>query len=549
VLIEPILESLDMSLQRIKWLSTVLLIGIFAARGTVAQERSVTTVAVAYQQAEALVRAHQWDQGIAALQPILKQGGTDLKALNLAGLAYTGKGDLRQADRYFQRALQIQPTFLPVLKNLGINEFTLREISSAQKDLELALKESPGDPVVNLYLGQIAYGQGRFKVAADRLRRAPTFVSHEPNLSAAYGISLVNSGESQAGLAILSDLKPNEVSETNAFSVGLVLAQADQPNRAIPYFENLRERYPASYNIGFNLLACYVRAKKSADALAIGGNLIQSGHDTDEVENALAQAYEGSNDTPKAVAALRRAIELAPKNEENYLDFANLCIDHRDLDNGLRVVEVGLNELPTSSRLVFERGVLYAMQDRFELAEQDFERSARLAPLASFGYVGIGVTYLETGHAESAIAVLRERLKKQPDDASLLYLLGEALMRTGVTPGDKGYAEAQSAFERAVKLNPNLCLAHVDLGEIYIDQERFKDAIQQLEKARSIDPKEKSAYSHLAVAYRKAGDTDNAKRVLTDLKNIYQQEQGWLQGRIRADDASSLASPEKGPGN
>ncbi len=93
-------------------------------------------------------------------------------------------------------------------------------------------------------------------------------------------------------------------------------------------------------------------------------------HETGELDNALAEAYEENHETERAIAALRRAIELNPENEDNYLDFANLCIDHRDFDNGLKVIAVGLNVLPNSSRLTFERGVLYAMQDRFDLAER-----------------------------------------------------------------------------------------------------------------------------------------------------------------------------------
>jgi Flp pilus assembly protein TadD len=205
---------------------------------------------------------------------------------------------------------------------------------------------------------------------------------------------------------------------------------------------------------------------------------------------------------------------------------------------------VGLRAHPNSYRLVFERGVLYAMEDQFDRAEQDFRQSARLAPATNFGYVGIGVTYLETGNAGKAIDLLHERLKKEPNDASLLYLLGEALMRNGAQPGQPQYREAQSSFEQAVHLNPSLCLPHVALGEIYIDEERFKDAVDQLQQARAIDPKEKSAYSHLAVAYRRLGDPDSAKRTLGMLKDIHDQEQGWVRNRMKSgDDGPSQSRP------
>jgi len=44
------------------------------------------------------------------------------------------------------------------------------------------------------------------------------------------------------------------------------------------------------------------------------------------------------------------------------------------------------------------------------------------------------------------------------------------------------------------------------------------------EKARAIDPKERSAYSHLAVAYRRLGQVDKSKDVLNALKEVIDAE-------------------------
>lgn len=500
-----------------------------------------------YSQAENLVRAHQWDQGLEILQPVLRRAPRNVKALNLAGLAYTGKGDLTQADVFFRKALAVDPGFVPSLKNLGINEFSLHDLASAEKHMQAAVKLQPDDPVINLYLGEIAYAEHDFKTAAERLSRAGAFISRDPNLKAHLAVSQLQGGQTAAGLVSVDELQPDALSAPSQFALGVALAQADLPERAIPYFEALRQHYPGSYNTAFNLVICYVGAKKYSEAISLANQWIAAGRDTDEIENALAEAYERSHDTPRAITALRRAVELNPQDEDNYLDFANLCIDHRDFTNGLKVIGVGLEARPKSYRLVFERGVLYAMEDRFDLAEQDFQLSAKLAPASNVGYVGMGVTYLETGNASKAIDLLRQRVKQHPNDASLLYLLGEALMRNGAAQGQPQYAEAQADFEKAVRINPSLCLPHVALGEIYLDAERYKDAVAQLEKARAIDPREKSAYSHLAVAYRKLGDTEDAKRVLGLLKDIYQQEQGWMHNRMKPGNDSESATSQAGP--
>lgn len=530
-----------MVIRSFKWMLFIsaLLLSSFAKAG--AQRLPAASSAAGYTQAEEMVRAHQWDAGLNLLLPLLKSYPRDIKVLNLTGLAFTGKGDLKLANTYFRRALQLDPGFVPALKNLGINEFTLHDFASSEKHLDLAIKRAPGDPVANLYMGEIDYMRQNFKGAAERLQQASGFLSRDADLKAQLAVSLLRTGRSAAALHMLDDLQPQDISAFSQFAVGVNLAQSGQPSRAIPYFELIRQHYPKSYNAAFNLVLCYIGALKPSEAISLANQLITGGHDTDEVEDALAEAYEQMHDTKLAVAALRRAIALNPKDEDNYLDFANMCIDHRDLENGLRVIGVGLQASPNSYRLVFERGILYAMEDRFDLAEKDFQESANLAPASDFGYVGMGVTYLEAGNSSKAIALLQQRLKQSPNDASLLYLLGEALMRNGARLGEPQYAEAQSVFEKSIRLNPGLCLPHVALGAIYISEDRFKDAIVQLEQARAIDPKEKSAYWHLAVAYRRSGDTADAKRILGILQNIDQQNHGWMHNRVKPEDGSSNA--------
>jgi tetratricopeptide (TPR) repeat protein len=177
------------------------------------------------------------------------------------------------------------------------------------------------------------------------------------------------------------------------------------------------------------------------------------------------------------------------------------------------------------------------MQDEYELAEKDFKLSADLAPEKNLGYIGLGASYLQTGNDAQAIQVLRQRLRAKPNDASLLYLLGEALIRTGVTPGSSAYGEAQSALEKSTRLSPDLCLPHISLGTIYLDQNRNKDAVDQFEQARAIDPTERSAYSHLAVAYRRLGEQDKSNEVLSALKGLIAQDRQSAREKLKTDAA------------
>lgn len=491
-----------------------------------------------YARAEALVRNHQWNEGLAMLRPLLQADPRNLKMLNLAGLALTGKGDIQQADESFKKAIAISPGFVPALKNLAINEFNQQQYPAAERHLLAAQKQTPGDPVVNLYLGEVSYRQSKYQLAADAFNRALDLASQNPNALAHLAVSYFQTGQQQKALELAGRLTPGQIEPRTQFALGIALEMIGKPEQSLPYLEAVRQRYPDSYDIGFDLMLVSISAKNYAQAIQVGKDLIGQGHETSELNNILAEAYADDNKIQSAVDAYRRAIALDPGDEDNYLDFTSLCLNQRSLQAALTVVQVGIESHPKSDRLVFMRGVVHATQDEFELAEKDFKLSADLSPQNSLGVIGLGVSYLETGHDAQAIQVLRQRLLTKPNDASLLYLLGEGLIRSGASPGSDAYSEARSALEKSTRLNPNLCLPHISLGTIYLDENRDKDAATQFELARAIDPKERSAYSHLAVAYRRLGQTDKSKEVLIALKDVIDQERRTTREKMK------ISSPE-----
>ncbi len=221
---------------------------------------------------------------------------------------------------------------------------------------------------------------------------------------------------------------------------------------------------------------------------------------------------------------MREATRLAPDDENNYIDLVALCIDHDAFDLGFEVLGVGLHYLPQSDRLIFQRGVLHAMRSEFDLAEQDFQLASQLAPEKNLSYVGLGVTYLQAGSLAEAVRTLRDRVKQKPDDAILLYLLGEALMRSGAAPGDSDFTEARTALERSVRFNAAFVPSHVELGKIYLRENRLDEAVVLLEKARALDPREKAVYSQLLVAYRRQKKPEQAAAAATSLARLVEEQ-------------------------
>jgi tetratricopeptide (TPR) repeat protein len=477
-----------------------------------------------YSQAASLVRNHEWDAGLAILQPMLKAEPRNTQFLNLAGLAFTGKGEVEEANRYFKRALDFDPQFLPALKNLAINEFNSGNLGEADRHLSLVLDKSPGDPVANLFAGQLAYKESNFARAALTLPRAQPFLAKNANLAAQLAISYLALGKSQNAIEVLPYASPAQLDPDLQFLLGVKLAGAGLSDSAVPYLLAATQHPGSSGNAAFDLAVCYLNLKRYEDAVGVLSAARSAGHETSELDNLLAEALEDHHQTQKAIDALRRAIALSPDDENNYLDFASICIDHQDYPAAQKVLDIGLKIHPASDRLLFERGILYAMQDNFHLAEEDFKQATALSPDKNSNYKGLGILYLESGNAAQAVDTLKRRLQQKPNDPDMLYLLGEALLRSGAQSGTPAYNEAQVSFEKSVRLDPKACLPHVSLGKMYLDEERTAEAVAQFEQARAADPNEKSTYWQLATAYRKLGEFDKQRSALAALKSLNDQE-------------------------
>jgi len=72
------------------------------------------------------------------------------------------------------------------------------------------------------------------------------------------------------------------------------------------------------------------------------------------------------------------------------------------------------------------------------------------------------------------------------------------------------YGAAQRSFQTAIRLQPNLTVAHAGLGFVFLQQNIFKEAIAAYQKAIQINPDFIQIYKDLGLAYTKYEQYDEA---------------------------------------
>jgi tetratricopeptide (TPR) repeat protein len=309
-------------------------------------------------------------------------------------------------------------------------------------------------------------------------------------------------------------------SANQELQTGTDLTRQGHFREAIPHLLAAQGRVTNEFAADFNLALCYTATNQFDKAISILTALSSAAHPTASVYNLLAQAYVGNSQPEQAFTALQKAAAISPANEKLYVLVADACMDHQNYPLGLKVVNLGIEDLPHSARLFYERGVFQTLLERGDLAAADFAEAAKLAPDTEIAYMATAQQNLVEGKIPETIVAARQGIAAGHENYILLTLLGEALIRSGVTPGQPEFAEAQAALEESVAKHPDNSRSQIALAKIYLMAVRSNDAITHLEIARQLDPSNTSVYSHLATAYRQLGQLDQAQKMLAILANL-----------------------------
>ena len=159
----------------------------------------------------------------------------------------------------------------------------------------------------------------------------------------------------------------------------------------------------------------------------------------EEYEKSLDDVRKG--DTNRAIDRLEKAVRLAP--------------DFYQARNNL--------------------GIQYQKLRRYEAAESEFREAHALNRNEAQPLVNLGNLWLVQDDFRPAAIVLREAVRLDPTSAAALYYLGSALYKTAALE------EAEGVLVRAIELDPISAQARLMLVNVYMQEEDYKQALEQLD--------------------------------------------------------------------
>lgn len=178
--------------------------------------------------------------------------------------------------------------------------------------------------------------------------------------------------------------------------------------------------------------------------------------------------------------------------------------DSGDLAQGERWLNLSIELEPNRGEFHANLANFLRKQGKYAQAATAYRRAVTLLPEHQPARRGLALTLLDLKRHEEAEVECRVLLKRDPADAEAWTIVGMVL-------SDRGeLTEAESAYRRAIELDPRNPVAHHNLGALLVQMER-PEALEALEKARALGADGYEAAYNRGRAALNAGELDAAE--------------------------------------
>ena len=468
---------------RMRFLGPACVLLVLGAVQVVAQSNTDQKTAVT-----SALQARDYAKALELLGPALQQHPSSAQLWTLQALAYSGKGQKPEALTSYRKALQLAPEYLPALEGAAQIEYETGGKDAATL-LQRVVKLIPKDPTAHAMLATLAYKNHNCPDALVHFQQSGAYVDSEPEALREYGICL---------------------------------GKAKRYDNAVTEFQKLIAMPGSDSRDRLRLAALQLEAGKPADSIQTLEPALQN-HPDSNVLALAAEAHEQQKDTPRAVELLHQAIVQNPQDVDLYLQFADLSFVHQSFQVGIDMINAGLKQQPKSAALILARGILFVQLADYDHAEEDFEKANELDPQLSVSEVARGMVAEQQDNLDQALAVVRARLSKHPNDPMLLYVEADILVQKSPDVDGREFNEAVTSARKATQLQPDLVSARDTLAKLYLQAGRDQLAVDESREALRYDPNDQVALYHLIVGLRRTGKKSELPALLQRLAEMRQK--------------------------
>jgi tetratricopeptide (TPR) repeat protein len=323
-------------------------------------------------------------------------------------------------------------------------------------------------------------------------------------------------------------LKPSAVTEAEkkralkSFQAGVLLLYKDD-QAALKKFDEAAaidpSFYPAHYNAG---IAAEALGKLDEAALRYQGCLEQNKEEASCLANLLLVKAK-QNDLEKAHELSKQYLREFPEKAFALIASARLSLFEKNLEEAEKSARLAIELDDANVEALYIMARVFYEKKQYAAAKFVIKNALELAP-------SHGGLYLLLGHIEMAEGLSLDAPLNSYEAAARFEPTPEALESYGLLLLKRGRAkDAVPVLERLVQMRPNSERNFLHLGNAYLGQRQFEEALQAYNQVLVLNPDSKDVIFNLGILFfslkpKDFSEMDRLKKAQAYFQSYLQQE-------------------------
>jgi tetratricopeptide (TPR) repeat protein len=332
------------------------------------------------------------------------------------------------------------------------------------------------------------------------------------------------SAEAEAAWKAIAEIEPGSA-EAYAH-MGFLEARQEHYTEAVPLYRKALALDVAMPGLKMNLGLALFKSGALKEAIATFAPLLKS-EPADSPEalrltTLIGIAHYGLGEYAEAVPDLKQATASDAKNLPFRLMLAQSCLGAKQYPCVLDVYHEILELNAESAEADMLAGeALDGMKDHAG-AIQQFRAAVKADPKVPNVHFGLGYLLWTQSQYGEAAQEFQAELVNVPDNAQALAYLADTNMQLNHPD------VARPLVEKAVELDPQMELAHLDLGILDVDAGRREDALREFQTAAKLNPNDVRPHWRLARLYKAMGKAQEAKVEFDKTSSLHKAENATI---------------------
>jgi len=267
----------------------------------------------------------------------------------------------------------------------------------------------------------------------------------------------------------------------------------DKYDLAEKYFNEAIFAEPEDADVWFNSGRLFFYSGKYTRAKESFKNAIKYRKAFVEAYSMLAKTYLSDGDKEGALNVMLKANEAVPDNNDIMNNTALVYMETGNLNYARTLSEKIIKKSPKFIPAYVTLGNVYYYQKKYEYARFIYLKALDEGGDNGEIYTNLGLVTSKLEGKDQSYDLLKKGVDKSPNNSYTHLNMGELLLSSG------DYEGALSELKLAVKINPRLVEALVDIGIAYTHVSLFEEAKESYDKAILYNSSYAEAYFNYGV--------------------------------------------------